>query len=176
MRKRTLNLLPPAERRPMPARKALALAVAALALYAAFVAGIWFLNGSELKRLNGTIKELQSRKLQLQKHAAGVQAPARKSTDAAEAEIMSMMRATPPWEAILSELSVVVPEAVWLELIESSDARHLRLKGYSKTQSDIARLIESLELSDYFDNIELVYSQKGEKTTSFELRAEMTWT
>ncbi|MGD2081125.1 MAG: PilN domain-containing protein, partial [Nitrospirota bacterium] len=167
---------PPSGERPRPARRALVAAVAALSLYAAFVAGAWFLNGSELQKLNRTIEELRGRKLQLQKQAAAVKAPAVKKADGAEAEIVGMMRATPPWEAILSELSIVVPEGVWLELIQSGGERHLRVKGYSKNQSDIARLIDSLERSDLFGGIELVYSRKGEKATSFELRAELTWT
>lgn len=176
MRKGTLNLLPPSGKRPRPARRALVAAAAALSLYAAFVAGTWLLNGSELKRLNGTIEELLGRRNELQKQAAEVRAPAVRKTKGAEAEILGMMRATPSWEAILSELSLVVPEGVWLELIESGGERQLRVKGYSKTQSEIAILIESLEGSDLFGGIELVYSRKGDRATAFELRAELTWT
>jgi Tfp pilus assembly protein PilN len=175
MKKRTLNLLPPSKARPLIKKKAVVMAVSAVALYAFLIGGLWLLNGYELDRLNSTIGEMNGRKLELAQLISGVPAPQADQGDAARAEIMKAMRGTPPWEAILSELSMVVPNTIWLEVIEAADTKHMRLKGYSRTQGDIAKLISSLERSNYFGNVEIVYSQKGDTATSFELRVEMTW-
>ncbi len=134
------------------------------------------MNNYELGRLENAISDLNNKKLQVSQHMASVSAPASVKRDATKAEILSTMRSTPPWDAILSELTLVVPDSIWLEIIESPDARHLRLKGYSRSQSEVAKLIARLERSDYFDNVELVFSMMGKKTATFELRAEITWT
>lgn len=175
MRKRTLNLLPPEKARPLLRKKTALVMVGALALYAAFVGGLWLLYEFELERLNGTIGELNGRKLELARHIEGPPVPRAALGQAARAEISDALRATPPWDAILAELSLVVPDSVWLEVTESTDTRHMRIKGYARTQADIARLIARLERSDYFGNVEMVYSQKGADAASFELRVEMTW-
>jgi hypothetical protein len=172
--KRTLNLMPPVEVLPAAKRNFIALIAVGAAAYAVVLAGVWFLSTFELTKLTSTIDDLSSRKLQMQQYMTVTAGPGH-IPEGADPAIMSMMRTTPPWDAVLAELSLVMPGGVWLEIVESSDARRLRLKGYSKSQSGIARLIEGLERSRYFGNVEIVFAQKGEKALTFELKTEMKW-
>ena len=52
----------------------------------------------------------------------------------------------------------------------------MSIKGFSSTQLGVANLISSLEASDFFYEVEIVFSQKGEKDISFELRTRLKWT
>jgi len=176
MRKDTLTLLPPAEARPAPPMRKAVVAAAAALLYAALLGGALYANSRELKNLDAAVGELNGRKLEMARLIAGMAGPSTAGVDAARAEIMSAMRSTPPWEAILSEISLIVPDTVWLEIIESADSRHLRLKGYSKSQAEIAKLIARLESSEHFENVEIMFSQKGERAAAFELKVEIKWT
>jgi hypothetical protein len=175
MKRKTLNLLPPAEARPVSLRNLIAVIVFGVAAYALVLAGVWALSTFELTQLNSNIEDLSSRKLQMQQYMAVTAGPGGVAAGADPA-IMSMMRTTPPWDAMLAELSLVMPVGVWLELVESSDAKTLRLKGYAISQSGIVRLIEGLERSRYFGNVEIVFSQKGGTALAFELRTDMKWT
>jgi hypothetical protein len=172
--KRTLNLLPPVEVLPVAKRNIIAVIVIGVAVYAVVLAGVWFLSTFELTRLNSTIEDLSSRKLQMQQYMAVTAGPGGVPAGADPA-IMRMMRTTPPWDAVLAELSLVMPGGVWLELLESSDAKNIRLKGYAKSQSGIVKLIEGLERSRYFGSVEIVFAQKGADALAFELRTEMKW-
>lgn len=175
MKRKTLNLLPPAAVRPVSMRNLVAALLVGIAAYALVLAGVWALSTFELTRLSNTIEDLSTRKLQMQQYMA-VTAGTGGVAAGADPAIMSMMRTTPPWDSVLAELSLVMPRGVWLELVESSDAKTLRLKGYAISQSGIVRLIEKLERSRYFGTVEIIFSHKGEKAVAFELRTEMKWT
>ena len=174
--KKTLNLLPPLAKQPIHLRKTVLTVGAAAVIYIVALTVLWFMSNYELGKLNSTIEDLRGRKSQMQDYIAVSAAPPAAPQDTTYKEIMAGLRATPPWDAILAELSFVVPDTVWLEIIESRDARHLRLKGFSTSQSDVAKLISRLERSHYFRNVEIVFSQKGKQAITFELRTEMKWT
>ncbi len=174
--KKTLNLLPPLGKRPIRLGKTALTVGAAAVIYIVALTVLWLMSNYELKHLNSTIEDLLGRKSQMQDYIAVSATPAAAPQDATDKEIMGRLRATPPWDAILAELSFVVPDTVWLEIIESSDASHLRLKGFSTSQADVAKLISRLERSHYFRNVEIVFSQKGEQAITFELRTEIKWT
>ncbi len=173
--KETLNLLPPA-RKPVAFRTGAMIAALASALYIALIVTIWLMNTAEIKRMELTIEELNARKAQIKKQLAVAQRPAPPAAEVAEARVLSAMQNTPPWDTLLAELSVIVPRTVYLDLIESTDSRHMRFKGFSMTHADVAKFIRQLERSPYFQNVEIVYSQKGAQETAFELRAQMKWT
>jgi Tfp pilus assembly protein PilN len=174
--KKTLNLLPPLAKQPIHLRKTVLTIGGAAVIYIVALAVLWFMSNYELGKLNSTINDLRGRKSQMQDYIAVSATPPAAPRDTTDEEIMNIMRVTPPWDAILAELSFVVPGTVWLEIISSSDARHLRLKGFSTSQSDVAKLISRLERSHYFRNVEIVFSQKGEQAITFELRTEIKWT
>ena len=163
--KKTLNLLPPLERQPVRLGKTVLTVCAVAGLYIVAVAVLWYMSNYELGKLNSTIKDLSGRKAQMQSYIAASAAPPAAAQDATDKAIMDRLRATPPWDAILAELSFVVPDTVWLEIIESSGSRHLRLKGFSTSHADIAKLISRLERSHYFGNVEIVFSQKGARAS-----------
>ena len=147
--KKTLNLLPPVGKQPIRLGKTVLTVGAAAVIYTVALAVLWFMSNYELKTLNSTIEDLRGRKSQMQDYIAVSAIPAA-PRDTTATEIMNIMRATPSWDAILAELSFVVPDTVWLEIIDSSDARYLRIKGFATSQADVAKLISRLERSHYF--------------------------
>ena len=172
--KPTLNLLPP-EAQPTHIKTSALLTAAAPVLYILAILGLWFFNNIELTRLSATIEQLSGNKATMQRHLAATPAgiPPIAPTDT---EVLSMMKTTPPWDTMLAEISTLLPKTVWLNLIESTNAKNLRLKGFSKNQTDIAELISRLEGSPYFRNVRIVFAQKGKNASAFELTVEMIWT
>lgn len=72
------------------------------------------------------------------------------------------------WSEILRDLSLTIPEDVWLTDLESRDSRRsdrkeIRMVGFAKSHLDITRFITLLEGSSYLTDISLVYAQRGEE-------------
>ncbi len=72
------------------------------------------------------------------------------------------------WSEIMRELSLTVPEEVWLTDLESrnskrADRKEVRLVGLARSHLDLTRFITLLEGSNYFSDISLIYAQKGEE-------------
>ncbi len=72
------------------------------------------------------------------------------------------------WSEIMRELSLTVPEEVWLTDLESrnskrADRKEVRLVGLARSHLDLTRFITLLEGSIYFSDISLIYAQKGEE-------------
>lgn len=172
--KKTLNLLPLQAPGPFVNRGLVVKAVVVVVVYVAAIFGLWMINSHEAKSLDKTIADLKGKRTHLQQLIAASK-PFVKAKSGNQ-NVMALMTNTPPWDAVMQELSLVVPSTVWLEIVESQDAKHLRLKGFATSQTAVAKLIDSLERSRYFGNVEIVFSQKGKDATSFEVRAEMKWT
>ncbi|MEK7307218.1 MAG: PilN domain-containing protein [Nitrospirota bacterium] len=71
------------------------------------------------------------------------------------------------WSEVMRELSLTVPEEVWLTDLESrnskrADRKEVRLVGLAGSHLDLTRFITLLEGSNYFSDISLIYAQKGE--------------
>jgi len=174
--KETLNLLPLRERA-RAARGPLFYAVMVAGLYLLAISGISFYNLWEARRLQSGTKRLESLRQELLGRISAAVPAALPPT--AEKEIADAVMQTPPWRLILGELSVIVPEKVWLSLIDvkkTDGAYYMTIKGFSKTQVDAARLVSSLEGSPYFSNLQIVFSQKGEKDAVFEFKVRLKWT
>lgn len=74
------------------------------------------------------------------------------------------------WSEIMRELSLGIPEEVWLTDLESRDSKRpdrkeIRMVGSAKSHLDITKFITLLEGSSYFSDISLIYIQKGEEQT-----------
>lgn len=72
------------------------------------------------------------------------------------------------WSEVLRELSLTIPEDVWLTDLESRDSKRpdkkeIRMVGFAKSHLDITKFITLLEGSSYLSDISLVYAQKGEE-------------
>lgn len=175
--KETLNLLPDKER-PKDKKGIFFYLAIVFSLYLLTVTGLWGYNISISKRLDSAVREHEGLRANLLSQVAAKE-PAAPPPPSIEKEIADKAMRTPPWDAILGELSVSVPEKVWLSLIdikESEGSTSISIKGFSKTQVDVAELISGLEESSYFSDIEIVFSQKTAKDVIFELKAKIKWT
>ena len=82
------------------------------------------------------------------------------------------------WSELIRELSLIVPEEVWLTDLESRDSKRpdrkeIRMVGLAKSHQDIPKFITLLEGSGYFSDISLIYAQKGDDPTgkvNFEVK------
>ena len=72
------------------------------------------------------------------------------------------------WSEVMRELSLTVPNDVWLTNLESgnskmADRKEVRMVGLARSHLDLTRFITLLEGSNYFSDISLTYAQKGEE-------------
>lgn len=173
--KETLNLLPAEVKAAAPEKKGkfyyLSLGLAA---YSGIMIILWLSNLVEIRKLDAGISSSNKQKTALQQNILPPPpAPAGPSLDK---EISDAMAKAPKWSAIISEMSVIVPEDVWLSSIESKGGKGVSLKGFSKTQLGVANFISALEGSRHFYDVEIVFAQKGDKEISFELKTKLRWT
>lgn len=182
--KETLNLLPVDIKAGAPKKKGkFYYLFLGLMAYIFVMISLWFFKIIEIKKLDAEISKLDKQKIELQQKIPPPSVPAVLSVDK---EILNAMERAPKWSSIISEISVVVPEDVWLSSIESSGIRRgekedkgikqMNIKGFSATQLGVANLISALEASQYFYDVEIVFAQKGEKDIAFELKTRLRWT
>jgi Tfp pilus assembly protein PilN len=178
--KETLNLLPIDVKAGALARKGrFYYLLAGLSVYLVVIMGLYLLNIINAKKLGAEMDKLNKQKIGLQQQITPLPAVTVAPFLLVDKEILIAMEKAPRWSQILSAISVVVPQEVWLSSIESREekgAKHMSVKGFSTTQLGVASLISALELSHYFYDVEIVFVQKGAKDISFELKAKMQWT
>jgi hypothetical protein len=175
--KETLNLLPVEVRVSAEKKGRFYYLFLALAVYIMLMTSLWILKTVENKRSDSEINKLNKQKVKLQGKILPPPPPA--PSPSVDKEILGAMQQTPKWSQIISELSALVPQDIYLSSIESKDDKGIRqmsIKGFSTTQLGVANLISALEVSRYFYGVEIVFSQKGEKDVSFELKAKLRWT
>jgi len=176
--KETLNLLPSEVKVRRGEKKEIFFYLFyALAVYLVVITGLWFFKIIENRKFDSEISKLDKQKAELQQRIlAASPVPAVLNVDK---EILGAVEKAPKWSSIISDISVIVPENVWLSSIESKEEkglRHLSIKGFSTTQLGIANFISALETSKYLYDVEIVFSQKGDKDISFELKTKVRWT
>lgn len=152
--------------RPPVAQLAIVL-VMALGLLAPIV--LWGVQVRAANRLDPHIGELKALRDRLSQEVTD----ARQSVQ--EVAVQSTHRATPsassngtPWSEVLRELSVVVPDGVWLTELEEAprqdnatdDDASVRLRGIATSQSGVVELLTRLETARRFATPTLVYTQQ----------------
>lgn len=175
--KETLNLLPVEVKAGDPAKKGkFYYFFLALALYSAAAISLWAINIVNIRKVDAEISSLNKQREELQlkfPRQSGLPVVA-----SSIREIADVIERSPRWSSIISDISVVVPEEVWFSSIESRDDKNIKyinIKGLSTTQFGVAKLISALEKSRYFYDVEIIFSQKGEKDISFELKTKLKW-
>lgn len=148
----------------------------ALGIYLILILTLWIFKSAETARLDSEIRRLTQQKTELQQKVhpvAGAPAVPR------DKEILGLIEISPKWSVLISDISILTPEEVWLASIESREekgVRQMNIKGFSTTQLGVANLISALETSNHFYDIEIVFAQKGEKNIFFELKTKLKWT
>lgn len=111
----------------------------------------------EIARLTGNIEQVVSRK-------ESTRIEEEKRLDL----IKNLVRERILWSEIMREVSLTVPEEVWLTDLESRDSKmpdrkEIRMVGFAKSHTDITKFITLLEGSSHLRDISLIYAQKGEE-------------
>jgi hypothetical protein len=176
--KETLNLLPP-EAKPGALKiigtKSFYMLLIVV-VCSGFIVALSLLNTGKIKKLDVEINALNERKAGLEKELGAF---GEKPSLTADSEILSALRKAPPWDGILGELSLIVPDDTWLTLIESREEKggiYMSIKGSSLAHLGVSKLISGLEASRYFSDVDIVFSQKGPKNIIFELKTKLRWT
>ncbi len=175
--KETLNLLPP-EITTIKTRRGnpLYYLIYIVSLYIAVIMILWIFNIIESRGIQAEINTLKQKKAEIQARYAVMPKPSSGVAIPIEKEILHELERVPQWSKIISEISLIIPEHIWLSSVEANqDTESIAFKGYAFTQMEIASFIAMIEDSDLFDDVKIVYSQKGEKEVSFELKARLRW-
>lgn len=175
--KETLNLLPiEVSAKRVSKRGALFYPILASSVYLVIILSLWLLNITRHSTIQKEIKTLSIQKADLQARAAALSKPVADTKPSAEKEIFQQINSARKWSRVISEISLIVPEEVWLSSIEARQEHEtIGCKGYALNQMAVASFISALENSAIFEDVEIVYSQKGEKEVSFELKAKLKW-
>jgi type IV pilus assembly protein PilN len=206
MAKIEINLLPRELRKGRPGisfDKSLTLIVGlAVVLVIAFV-GINVFQSMKLKALNNKIAEAQRRAEELRKNIELVDA----LTDVKD-KVLQMMsaiealdRSRAVWVRVLEDLTMRVPDYLWLSLLEEEESqiaavpdsgvdsttlvsqaaspaqKRVTMEGYSYSLNGLASFLIELIGSPYFKNMELQYVKRAEveerKTFTFQLVGDL---
>ncbi|MCE5193999.1 MAG: PilN domain-containing protein [Nitrospiraceae bacterium] len=175
--KKTLNLLPLAAKAGGTKGRGLSdYLIIGICVYAAVIMSLWVSRTIEYKKLVSENNLLAKKKIELQGKIAPVSTTGVPASYAQE--IINAIEQSQKWSLIISDISVVTPEDVWLSSIETridGGAKLMNIKGFSTSQLAVANFISALEASNHFYNVEIVFSQKGEKNISFELKTKLKW-
>lgn len=80
------------------------------------------------------------------------------------------------WSYVLQEVSLVVPENVWLTRFETDPNEGIRFEGFAVSYSKMSALVSLLESSKVFDNVFLDYSRVNAETkyVEFGIKVRLT--
>lgn len=88
------------------------------------------------------------------------------------AAVNHLLKSRVVWSSVLREVSLVVPEDVYLTRLETSEAKvpgpllskegqGIRLVGFAPSHTPITSFMAAMERSAYFTDVALIYAQKG---------------
>ncbi len=156
------------------------------------------------RSLKGEIKDLNQRKAYITQSLDSIksetgevlrQAEATSEGNKEKEQLLQQLRQVHiPWADLLREVSVLIPDNVWLTRMEgveesqggnSSDAtksvdiaksvRELKFVGFGSSHMAVTQWMSVLEHSRYFKNVTLVYAEKksdeGQPRVNFEIQA-----
>lgn len=164
--KNTINLLDELLRDSKPQTgKWVLLAAAGLGILVPFL--VWGIQVWAAGRLDPQIVQMKSTRDQLALEVAGLRQGLQEN-DARQARLTAerIQTAGIPWSEVLRELSLVVPDGVWLTQFEeiapqanASDVA-VRIQGVATSQGGVAELLGHLETARHLSQPQLAYSQR----------------
>lgn len=79
------------------------------------------------------------------------------------------------WSRLLQQVSLVVPEGVWITEFQSAATRTVQFSGFASSHQKVTELIGSLEASRYFQDVLLEFSRQslGEKRVDFSIHTRL---
>jgi Tfp pilus assembly protein PilN len=170
--KKTINLLDELlrESRPRHGKWTLAAAVG-VGILMPFL--VWGVQVRAAARLDPQIMQLKSARDRLA-HEVSQLREGFQEDDAQRVRLMTERIQTTGarWSEILRELSLVVPDGVWLAQFEekvrqeTSEDIPVRIQGVAGSQGGVAEFLASLETARHFSQPQLVYSQRENGSTN----------
>ncbi len=164
--KNTINLIEELLRdgRPQPG-KWLLIVAAGVGILAPFL--IWGIQVWAAGRLDPQIVQMKSTRDHLAEEVAKVRQVLQEN-DARQARLTEERIQTTgiPWSEILRELSLVVPDGVWLtqfeEIATQENAKEVavRIQGVAASQGGVVELLAHLETAPHLTQPQLAYSQR----------------
>jgi len=164
--KNTINLLDELLRDSKPQTgKWVLLAAAGLGILVPFL--VWGIQVWAAGRLDPQIVQMKSTRDQLALELAGLRQGLQEN-DARQARRTAerIQNAGIPWSEILRELSLVVPDGVWLTQFEEIAQQEngpdvaVRIQGVAASHGGVAELLVHLETARHLSQPQLVYSQR----------------
>jgi Tfp pilus assembly protein PilN len=79
------------------------------------------------------------------------------------------------WSRLLQQVSLVVPEGVWITQFENATGQTVQFSGFGSSHQKVTELIASLEASRYFQDVLLEFSRQnaGEKKVDFSIHTRL---
>lgn len=79
------------------------------------------------------------------------------------------------WSRLLQQVSLVVPEGVWMTQLENTPGQAVQLSGFASSHLKVTEMIAALEGSKYFQDVLLEFSRQNpsEKRVDFSIRTRL---
>jgi Tfp pilus assembly protein PilN len=79
------------------------------------------------------------------------------------------------WSRLLQEVSLVVPEGIWMTQFENPTGQTVQFSGFASSHQKVTDFIASLEASRYFQDVLLEFSRQNpaEKRVDFSVHAHL---
>lgn len=79
------------------------------------------------------------------------------------------------WSRLLQEISLVVPEGIWITALENAAGQTVQFSGFASSHQKVTDLIASLESSRSFQDVLLEFSRQnpGEKRVDFSVHTRL---
>jgi hypothetical protein len=79
------------------------------------------------------------------------------------------------WSRLLQELSLVVPDGIWMTGFENGAGQTVQFSGFASSHQRVTDLIASLESSRYFQDVLLEFSRQNptEKRVDFSIHTRL---
>ncbi len=176
--------------KPMAIPLGVVAAVLVLILVTLFSAGRRGLLKNEVQRLSLKRDQIQLESARLTGEIGAITRQSEAGRELAAQQLAAMRELAKnriAWSDVLREVSLLVPEGVWLTEMESLEPRPggplgspatktIRFIGQARSQVAVNQLVSALERSPRYASVALVYSQKsgtGPTGVKFELTAGM---
>lgn len=79
------------------------------------------------------------------------------------------------WSRLLQEISLVVPEGIWITALENATGQTVQFSGFASSHQKVTDLIASLESSRSFQDVLLEFSRQNpsEKRVDFSIHTRL---
>ncbi|HLG22763.1 MAG TPA: PilN domain-containing protein [Candidatus Manganitrophaceae bacterium] len=143
-------------------------------LLLAFLGGAFYaLDGKERTALKREVSTILQQRDQLRQQIASFAAAPFSGGKVKEDPALSVLKKKRVWSEALEEISLTVPEGVWMTQFEAGADEGVRFEGFAVSHQKITALISALERSSVFQDVLLDFSRQNpsERRVEFSIHA-----